>query len=172
MLYLLDANVPITAQNKYYPIDQVPEFWEWLLHQAQVGLVKMPREILDEVKAGRKANDPLLDWLKVPDHAKALELREEADMVLIQRAIHSGYSANLNDVQIEGRGRDPFLVAYGLAGHDRCVVTVETRKPSAAPQNRKLPDACDLVGVKCVDPFELNRLLGFRTSWKMPTKAK
>jgi Domain of unknown function (DUF4411) len=30
MLYLLDANVLITARNRYYPIDTVPEFWSWL----------------------------------------------------------------------------------------------------------------------------------------------
>jgi hypothetical protein len=33
MLYLLDANVLITAHNTYYAIDQVPEFWEWIAHQ-------------------------------------------------------------------------------------------------------------------------------------------
>ena len=27
MLYLLDANVLITANLTYYPLDQVPEFW-------------------------------------------------------------------------------------------------------------------------------------------------
>lgn len=171
MLYLLDANVTITAQNKYYPIDQVPEFWEWLLHQAEAGQVKMPREILDEVRAGRKEKDPLLDWLKIPEHSAALELPEQPDMALVQRAIREGYSADLNDVQIEGRGRDPFLLAYGLAGPDRCVVTVETRKPAAAAHNRKLPDACDLVRIRCIDPFELNRLLGFRTSWRRTPKA-
>jgi Domain of unknown function (DUF4411) len=169
MLYLLDANVLITAQNKYYPIEQVPEFWDWVLHHATEGVVKMPREILDEVKAGRKEKDPLLDWLKAPGVAEALELDEEPDMALVQRAINEGYSPNLTEVEIEERGRDPFLVAYGIAGHDRCVVTVETRKPAAAPQNRKLPDACDRVKVRCIDPFEFNRLLGFRTSWRKPT---
>ena len=37
MLHLLDANVLITAHNQYYPIDQVPEFWGWLQHQAASG---------------------------------------------------------------------------------------------------------------------------------------
>jgi len=27
MLYLLDANVVITAHNTYYGLDAVPEFW-------------------------------------------------------------------------------------------------------------------------------------------------
>jgi hypothetical protein len=42
MLYLLDANVLITANNTYYPIDQVPEFWSWLQYQAASGYVKVP----------------------------------------------------------------------------------------------------------------------------------
>ena len=50
MLYLLDANVLITANSTYYAIDQVPEFWSWLHHQGTLGLVKLPREIMEEVK--------------------------------------------------------------------------------------------------------------------------
>ena len=44
MLYLLDANVIITAHNTYYPIDRVPEFWEWLQHRGQSDQVKIPIE--------------------------------------------------------------------------------------------------------------------------------
>ncbi|VFN04490.1 MAG: protein of unknown function (DUF4411), partial [Candidatus Kentron sp. G] len=46
MLYLLDANVPITANNTYYAIDQVPEFWEWLQYQGTNGRIKMPLEMM------------------------------------------------------------------------------------------------------------------------------
>jgi hypothetical protein len=28
MLYLFDANVLITANNTYYPVSDVPEYWE------------------------------------------------------------------------------------------------------------------------------------------------
>ena len=52
MLYLLDANVLMTAHATYYPVDSVPEFWDFLLHQAQAGLVKMPLEIFEEVLDG------------------------------------------------------------------------------------------------------------------------
>lgn len=31
MLYLLDANILITAANTYYGISQVPEFWSWCI---------------------------------------------------------------------------------------------------------------------------------------------
>ena len=40
MLYLLDANILITAHNTYYPIDRVPEFWSLLQHQGAAGFVK------------------------------------------------------------------------------------------------------------------------------------
>jgi hypothetical protein len=45
MLYLLDANVLITANNTYYPIDTVPEYWEWVGHQATARALKIPVEI-------------------------------------------------------------------------------------------------------------------------------
>jgi hypothetical protein len=60
VLFLFDANVLITASNNYYPIDQVPEFWEWLHHQASAANIKMPLEIMEEILAGKKDDDPLL----------------------------------------------------------------------------------------------------------------
>ena len=49
MLYLLDANVLIRAHEDYYGINQVPQFWEWLLEVATTGHVKMPFEIYQEI---------------------------------------------------------------------------------------------------------------------------
>jgi hypothetical protein len=40
MIYLLDANILITASRNYYPIDRVPEFWEWLVYKATTEVVK------------------------------------------------------------------------------------------------------------------------------------
>ena len=51
LICLLDANVLITAHRDYYPVTRVPEFWDWLLHHAEAGRVKMPLEILDEESA-------------------------------------------------------------------------------------------------------------------------
>ncbi len=44
-VYLLDANVLIRAHAGYYPLDRIPQFWDWLLEQAEVGVVKMPMQI-------------------------------------------------------------------------------------------------------------------------------
>lgn len=45
MRYLLDANVLITADRDYYSVDRVPEFWEWLIHHADNGVLEIPNEI-------------------------------------------------------------------------------------------------------------------------------
>lgn len=78
MLYLLDASILITAHNSYYPIDRVPEFWEWLLHQGITGKVKIPQEILEEVLEGRAEGDSLLGWLNDCDTKQALSLADES----------------------------------------------------------------------------------------------
>ena len=165
MLYLLDANILITAHSSYYPIDQVPEFWSWLQHQAASGYVKIPLEVMEEVLEGR--NDPLLDWISHDENKDALLLGETVDGALVQRVVSTGYANDLTDDEVEKLGRDPFLIAYALSDpSERCVVTTEVSRPSARRQNRRIPDVCRLLGVQCCGPFVLNRDLGFHTAWR------
>ena len=168
MLYLVDANVLITANNSYYPIDRVPEYWEWLSYMGAQGHVKMPFEIFEEVKDGPDdgEKDLLFAWLQDSANKEALLLDETVDPTLLQRVIAEGYAPDLTDDEVEQIGRDPFLIAYGLVSKDRFVVTVETSAPKKQRQNRKVPDVCKVVGANCCNPFEFNRTLGFRTQWR------
>lgn len=167
MLYLLDANVLITAHNLYYPIEAVPEYWEWLVHMGNQGQVKMPFEIFEEVKDGPNGDsDPLFAWLQQAGMKSALLLPDTVDPGLVQHVIINGYANDLTDDQLEQVGRDPFLIAYALSSNDRHVVTVETSEPRKQRQNRKIPDVCKTMGAACCNPFEFNRTLGFRTNWK------
>ncbi len=72
MLHLLDANILVDADRYYYPIDRVPEFWDWLLDLGNRGLVKIPQEIYDEVTVG---NDALTKWLR--ENTAVMLLSEE-----------------------------------------------------------------------------------------------
>lgn len=49
MLYLLDANVLIDANRDYYPIERVPEFWDWLVSQGLQGVVKIPIDMYADI---------------------------------------------------------------------------------------------------------------------------
>lgn len=165
---MLDASVLITAHSHYYPIDAVPEYWEWLVHTGHQGQVKMPFEIYEEVKEGPDGEkDLLFAWLQQEETRNALLLPDTVAPVLVQQVIVKGYAPDLTDDQIEQIGRDPFLIAYALASQDRCVVTVETSEPKKQRQNRKIPDVCKTMGVASCNPFEFTRALGFRTNWKL-----
>ncbi len=130
MLYLVDANVIITAKDSYYAIDQVPEFWAWLVHQGAHGVIKMPRETFEEVSPGGDKDEAFYKWRKDKATAAALLLTEEPDPTKVAHVIEQGYAPDLTDAEILGIGADAFLVAYAIDQVDRTVVTTEASAPS------------------------------------------
>lgn len=168
MLYLIDASMLITARDSYYPLDVVPEYWEWLLYQAQAGNIKMPIEIYEEIKEGPSGiKDPLFAWVQTPEVKNSLILQESVIDEFVAQTLMQGYAQDLTDEEIEIIGRDPFLAAYGMVDPtNRVVATSEVSAKSKKRQNRKLPDVCSDMGVKSCNPFELNRALEFSTKWK------
>lgn len=163
MLYLLDANVLITAKNLYYEFGRVDQYWEWLAFQAEQGHVKIPIEIYEEITVGK---DGLATWAKA--NKDVLLLEEEVDIALVQHVTANGYAPDLTDIELEAVGRDPFLIAYALVDVEkRMVVTGEVRS-NKQRQNRPIPSVCDTLGVKSCDQFAFGRALDFRTNWKRP----
>jgi len=140
MLYLFDANVLITANNTYYPVSDVPEFWEWVHYHGTKGNIKLPVEILEEILAGNKSDDPLIEWLKVQEHYEALLLDEQVDQAAVQQIVNNGYAPNLTDDELEEIGRDPFLIAYALVRQGaRTVVTTEVSSPRKHDRTAESP---------------------------------
>jgi hypothetical protein len=158
-LYLLDANVLIRAHADYYPIDRIKPFWLWLLEMAEANLIKIPKEIYDEVA---ESADLLGQWLRRPEVKDAVILGERTDITAVQDVISRRYAVDLTDVEIVKVGADPFLVAAANGHSDRIVVTREVARPNAQRANRKLPDVCATFRVQCITDFELWRLLNFR----------
>ena len=165
MLYILDANVLIDANRDYYPIERVPEFWNWLLHHGERKNVKVPLEVHEEIREGK---DDLATWAKNDAFQENLLFAEEVDPELVARVIDEGYASDLTDDQVEELGRDPFLIAYGLVDPSgRCVVTTERSRPKRQRQNRHVPDVCNHYGIAWRNTFEFTRELDFRTNWHL-----
>lgn len=164
MLYLLDANIIITAANTYYALDRVPEFWSWLVHQGESGRIKVPLEMYEEVLAGHE--DELVEWAENDPVRAALEFKEASKPEIVQHVVKNGYADDLTDVEIEKIGRDPFLISYGLISQERCIVTTEASRPSRQRHNRQIPDVCQTLNVSWCGPWDLNKALGFKTGWK------
>jgi hypothetical protein len=161
---LLDANVLIDANRDYYPIERVPEFWDWLEHHGAAGKVKIPLEIYEEVRDGK---DDLASWIKTTPVTESLRYAEEVDVELVSKAVSEGYAPDLTDDEILKLGRDPFLLAYALASpSSHCIVTTEVSRPSKRRGNRRLPDVARDFGIESCNTFEFTRRLDFRTNWR------
>ena len=166
-MYLLDANVLIAAHRKYYGIDQVPEFWDWLQHHAAEGTLKLPAEVHEEIKYDKDNPDPLAEWAYAEEVKPHLILPEEIPVGLVQTVLADGYAPDLNDIEVEQIGADPFLIAGALMdSRNRIVVTVEVSARTKTRARRRIPDVCDDLGVKWIDEHSFARDLGFSTNWK------
>jgi hypothetical protein len=164
VLHLLDASVLLIANHEFYGVNQVPEFWEWVHHKAQGGKIKLATEIYEEIKDDEHG---VGEWARRDDIRKSLLLEEDVDIKLVRQVVSNGYAADLNELELEELGRDPFLIAYALADpRNRTVVTVEKSKPTSQRKNRKIPDVCKDLGVKCCDTATFTKTLGFSTDWK------
>lgn len=162
MLYLLDASTLINAQRNWYALNRVPEFWEWILHHAEAGTVKLPPEIYAEVENG---NDGLAAWMKEADHKRALRLTEDADLTKVQTVL-AKYGDDPSEADLIKIGQDPFLIASALDHADRYVVTAEVSKPGKQGANRKVPNVCDDCGVAWLSPVDFINELDFTTDWE------
>jgi len=164
LLYLLDANVLITANRQYYPIDRVPEFWDWLVHMGETGQIKIAQEVYEEFNDGE---DMLAIWANQHEIKLALLFDEVVDIDHVRLVTTSGYAPDLADDELEQLGRDPFLIAYALSDlGNRTIVTTEVSKPKRMRANRHIPDVCANFGVPCRNTFDLTTALDFKTSWK------
>jgi hypothetical protein len=160
LLYLLDANVLIRAHEDYYPIDRIPRFWTWLQGQGDGGIVKVPYEIYNEIAV---SVGPLHDWLTNTSVSASMLLRQQTNAAHLNLVIAQGYAPDLNDSETEEIGQDPFLIAYAYADRSRItVVSREVSAPSKQRANRRVPDVCKALGVRCINDFEFLRELDFK----------
>ncbi len=159
-VYVVDADVLIRANADFYAIDRVPQFWAWLLGQAQLGAVKMTQQNCGEVAGSL---DILGRWMNRLEVKTALILPETTDRKKFQHVLDYGYGTNLNEVELQEIGRDPFLIAAALWNGDRVVVTREVSSPRKQRANRKIPDVCLSLRVEVITDYELYRRLDFNT---------
>ena len=160
MVYLLDANVMIRAHEDYYPIDRIPQFWDWLASLGEAGTAKVPYEIYGEIAV---SSGPLHDWLTDATISKIMVLDEKIDPVNLNTVLKVGYAPDLNDSEIEEIGQDPFLIGYALADITGfTVVTKEVSAPSKQRANRRVPDVCRTFGIRSINDFDFYRELNFK----------
>ncbi|MGK8464167.1 DUF4411 family protein [Nocardia cyriacigeorgica] len=154
-MYLLDANIFITAKNRHYGFDIVPGFWEWLDRGHRAKILCSVDAVLRELVAGK---DDLSSWatarrnLFIPPDPKTrgsfTRLATWANSGVFTPAAVAEFLASA----------DYELVAIAHA-HKHIVVTHE-HFSADAKKRILIPNACKEMGVDYMDPYKMLRTEG------------
>ena len=150
-LYLLDANVFITANSDYFPKRRIPQYWEWLLVKAEANTVKTPLEIYQEITP---AGDDFSKWIKSKETKTKLILNEIFNNNIKRHVLSEGYDKS--EPRSENQNNDAILMAYAMANESRVIVTKEGKGRD------KIPYVCQKLGIKYMNDFEFQEECDFR----------
>lgn len=155
--YLLDANIFIEANRRYYSFDICPGFWDLLLQFNKSSVVKSIDKVKKELVHGE---DELCLWAKrgIPSNF-FIRTDDEGTTGIFKKIMGWASSNNFTSAAIaEFAGvADGWLVAHAKF-NNFVVVTHEVYKP--AKQNKiPIPNICLEFGVKHIDTFEMIRAL-------------
>jgi hypothetical protein len=152
MKYLIDADVLIQAKNAHYRFALCPGFWDWLDQANQAGTIHSVERIYEEIRSG---GDDLADWATerrdrfflAPDDAVVAAMPSVAQWAEDQPNYRQAARRSFEE------SGDFYLVGHALA-NELTVVTQEASAPNSET-SIKIPDACQGVGVACMNPFEM-----------------
>jgi hypothetical protein len=162
-MYLLDSNIFIEAQNRYYANDICPGFWEWLDDANRQGLVASISEVYEELAGG---SDALAKWVKARRRGGwFLDVTDDATQSsfaeIIQHIESVGRYTEANKVQFLD-GADPWLIAKARTMNWH-VATHEAFSENSTKV--KIPNVCRKFGVTSRDTFEMLRELRVSFAW-------
>jgi hypothetical protein len=151
-VYLLDANIFITAKNSHYGFDIVPGFWDWLDKSHNAKILCSIEAVWNEIDIGK---DDLTTWAAA---RRALFVKPDAKVTPSLTAVAAWASAGaFTNAAVADflASADYELVAYAHA-YKHVVVTYEQPQPNAK-KRILIPNACLGVGVKWMNPYTMLR---------------
>lgn len=162
MAYLIDACCLIEAQDRYFPFDICPGFWDWLDQQNKSSVVySIDRIYLELVDRG----DDIANWAKqrstsffLPsDNSITLSMRTISTWLVSASATGSPFTRPA--VNKFMGSADPFLIAHALANR-HTLVTEETANQSNQTSKVKIPTVCQHFNIPCITLHEALRATG------------
>ena len=157
-LYLLDANVFITAHRSYYAFDLCPGFWDCLVHYFDAGRILSIERVRNELIGYQ---DELSNWAqRAPTNFFVPSLGETVTDAYreVMRWVYANDQFAIQAKNEFSEGADGWLVAY-VRAHDVILVTLEKYAPGAR-RKVPLPNVCRQFGISYVDTFEMLGDLG------------
>ena len=169
-MYLLDTNVFIETQKRYYDMEIVPGYWECLLKfNEQQRLLSIDR-VRDEILVAEKYGNGLIKWVKQFHQpcsffvsTKDNDVKGKLDQLMDMLDKQNRYTDEA--ITSFAEKADGWLVAYAQQyGHT--VVTLESYDQNIAEKkeipNVKIPNICEKNNVRCITPFAMLKSLGVK----------
>ncbi|HMH44381.1 MAG TPA: DUF4411 family protein [Pyrinomonadaceae bacterium] len=158
-VYWLDADACIHAKDERhgaFPFSRMQKFWNYLSHQVDLGVVKAPKMVYDEITKG---NDALAEWFRDREDRGLCENPNDAVWNCVTQ-VNNLVVQKYGDRKARRflTGADPFVLAHAMAmGDEGIVVSHEsTREQNAIV---KIPTVCAALNIQQVSIFTmLNQL--------------
>jgi membrane-bound lytic murein transglycosylase MltF len=160
-VYWLDADAYIQSKdevNGAFPFKRAPEFWKYLAQQIDLGIVRSPKFVYDEITKG---NDDLAEWFRE---------REDKLAIVGDSKVHA-CAGRISDYVVSKfgdrrareflRGGDLWVIAHAMAmGENGIVVSHESLRRQEL--RVKIPAICMALGVTRITIFAMLNQLGAR----------
>lgn len=154
MSYCIDSSAWLDGWTRDYPQEVFPSLWEKLAEAVDEGLLRCSEEVYVEIK---KKDDGLHDCLKARKRV-LVPIDEEIQATVME--LLAEYP-RLVDTHRNRSQADPFVIATAeRLGPDTAVVTGE--KPRGKLDKPKIPDVCEVRGVRCITFLDMLRELDFK----------
>ncbi len=154
MIYCIDTSAWLDGWARDYPQEVFPSLWDKLAESIEAGVLKCSEEVYVELE---KKDDGLHDWLKA--HKQVVVPIDEGIQATVLQLL--AIYPRLVDTHRNRSQADPFVIATAeRLGRDTVVVTGE--KPRGKLDTPKIPDVCEVRGLRCITFLDMLRELGWK----------
>lgn len=159
-MYLIDANVLMTAADFHYPEDVSPGFWREILTLLDNGTAQVPESVYSELIAYQ--GKWVTGWVKSnidPAHILGMDANQLHVLVEITKWVTSDRKPDYkrSDISRFLSGADPKIIAAAVANGNSTIVTYEKGLGSNGGLKVKIPDVASRFNVGCVSPIQMLR---------------
>lgn len=154
MKYSIDTNACIDAWREYYPYDVFPKVWDdWMVKLYRDGVLGISRSVFDELEVG---GDDLFAWVKANAGDAICEDAEDVQQQVAE--IQATWPDKGTDFQRRLKGADLFVIGHAIVQRGS---VVSHEQKSGSLRDPKIPDACQRLGVECIQIAEVFKREGF-----------
>lgn len=160
-MYVLDANVFISAHRGYYDFDLAPSFWKSLITHAGKNNICSIDKIQDEIISPNPQNADKLHIWTAENFKNYFERTDSQDVIEsyaeIQQWAYSNPQFTDSAKEEFARNADAWLIAYAKSKNYK-LVTHEANNPEMR-KRILIPVVCREFNVEYVNTFEMLRTL-------------